>query len=413
MTSSGALPTTSSGPLAPAREPARDEGGVTLGAAFLMATSAIGPGFLTQTALFTALFGADFAFAVLASVLVDVAVQANVWRVLGVSRMRGQELATALLPGLGTGVAVLVALGGLAFNVGNVAGCGLGLNVFGLPTAWGATLSGLAAVVLLWRPRAGRALDVFAKTLASLKIVLTAAVMVWTRPDYAAAARAMVMPSRVAFLPIVTLVGGTVGGYITFAGVHRLLDAGIGGPGDARRLGRAAVTGIVITGFMRVLLFLAVLGVVGRGGVLDRSNPAASAFRLGAGEWGYRLFGVVLWAAAISSVVGCSYTSLSFFSGVAALRRRSGLAVAAFIGVSLGLFLLVGRPVGLLIAAGALNGLILPVTLGVVLLAARRRDLMGAYRHPRPLLVAGWLAWAVSVAASGRAIVEALGSTPK
>src|SRR5713101_19646 len=119
MASSPARPTTSRGPAA-GGPPARDEGGVTLGAAFLMATSAIGPGFLTQTALFTALFGADFAFAVLASVLVDVAVQANVWRVLGVARMRGQDLATALLPGLGTGVAVLVALGGLAFNIGNV-----------------------------------------------------------------------------------------------------------------------------------------------------------------------------------------------------------------------------------------------------------------------------------------------------
>jgi Mn2+/Fe2+ NRAMP family transporter len=415
MTSPAARPTTSSDPSAREGERAGGggEGGVTLGAAFLMATSAIGPGFLTQTALFTALYGADFAFAVMASVLVDVAVQANVWRVLGVARMRGQELASALLPGLGTVVAVLVALGGLAFNVGNVAGCGLGLNVFGLPTAWGATLSGLAAVVLLWRPRAGRALDVFAKTLASLKILLTAAVMVWTHPDYAAAARAMVMPSRVAFLPIVTLVGGTVGGYITFAGVHRLLDAGIGGPGDARRLGRAAVTGIVVTAFMRMLLFLAVLGVVGRGGVLDRTNPAASAFRLGAGEWGYNLFGVVLWAAAISSVVGCSYTSLSFFRGVEALRRRSGLAVAAFIGVSLAIYLLIGRPVGLLVAAGALNGLILPVTLGVVLLAARRRDLLGAYRHPRPLLAAGWVAWAVSLVAGARAVAEALGGVAK
>jgi Mn2+/Fe2+ NRAMP family transporter len=346
-------------------------------------------------------------------VLVDVAAQANVWRVLGVARRRGQELASALLPGLGSVVAVLIALGGLAFNVGNIAGCGLGLAVLGLPTAWGATLSALLSVVLLWRPRAGRALDLFAKGLGGLMIVLTAAVMVWTRPDYAAAARGMVLPSRVAFLPILTLVGGTVGGYITFAGVHRLLDAGMGGPGDARRLGRAAVTGIVITALMRVLLFLAVLGVVGGGGVLEAGNPAASAFRLGAGEWGYRLFGVVLWSAAITSVVGCSYTSLSFFSGVAALRRHGGLAVAGFIGVSVALYLLVGRPVGLLMAAGALNGLILPVTLGVVLVAARRRDLMGEYRHPWPLAAAGWLAWAVSLVAGARAVLEALAGPAK
>ena len=37
------------------------------GAALLMATSAIGPGFLTQTAVFTSALRADFAFVILAS----------------------------------------------------------------------------------------------------------------------------------------------------------------------------------------------------------------------------------------------------------------------------------------------------------------------------------------------------------
>src|SRR4051794_20151578 len=63
-----------------------------LGAMFLMATSAIGPGFITQTATFTAQLGAAFAFAILASILVDIAVQLNVWRVIGISGQRGHEL---------------------------------------------------------------------------------------------------------------------------------------------------------------------------------------------------------------------------------------------------------------------------------------------------------------------------------
>ena len=56
--------------------------------------------------------------------------------------------------------------------------------------------------------------------------------------------------------------------------------------------------------------------------------------------------------------------------------------------------------------AGALNGLILPVTLGVVLVAARRPDLMGAYRHPVGLQGVGWLAFLVSVAAGALALGE-------
>lgn len=63
-----------------------------IGAIFLMATSAIGPGFLTQTATFTAQLGAAFAFAILVSIILDIAIQLNVWRVIGISGLRAQEL---------------------------------------------------------------------------------------------------------------------------------------------------------------------------------------------------------------------------------------------------------------------------------------------------------------------------------
>lgn len=62
--------------------PARASRASLAGAAFVMATSAIGPGFLTQTAVFTAQFGASFGFAILLSVLVDLGAQLNIWRVL-------------------------------------------------------------------------------------------------------------------------------------------------------------------------------------------------------------------------------------------------------------------------------------------------------------------------------------------
>jgi len=381
-----------------------------VGAAFLMATSAIGPGFLTQTTVFTDRLRADFAFAILASVLVDLAVQVNVWCILGVARKRGQEVASAVVPGLGLLLAVLVSLGGLVFNVGNLAGCGLGLAVFGLPVWLGALLSAGFAIFLLARPGAGRVLDLFAKVLGGVMILLTAAVMLATRPDYGAALVATVKPGRVEMLPILTLVGGTVGGYISYSGVHRLLDAGVGGVKDLPTLTRSAGLGILIAGVMRVLLFLAVLGVVSRAGALEAANPAASAFRLGAGEWGYRLFGLILWSAAITSVVGCTYTSLSFLRGLPGTEEAaSPRGPLYFVFVSLLFFLALGHPVRLLILAGGLNGLILPLTLAVVLLAARRRDLVGEYRHPAPLLAAGWAAFLVSVAAGVLSVLELRG----
>ena len=105
---------------------------------FLMATSAIGPAFLTQTAVFTAQFYASFAFAILISIIIDIGAQINIWRILVVTGLRGQEISNKVLPGLGTIISILIAFGGLAFNIGNIAGAGLGLNaIFGLDVKWG------------------------------------------------------------------------------------------------------------------------------------------------------------------------------------------------------------------------------------------------------------------------------------
>lgn len=49
-----------------------------IGGAFLMAMSAVGPGFLTQTATFTQSEGANFGFAILICIIVDVIVQLNI-----------------------------------------------------------------------------------------------------------------------------------------------------------------------------------------------------------------------------------------------------------------------------------------------------------------------------------------------
>ena len=87
------------------------------GSVFLMATSAIGPAFLTQTAVFTAQFYASFAFAILISILIDIGAQINIWRVLVVTGLRGQEVSNKVVPGLGTVISILIAFGGLAFNI--------------------------------------------------------------------------------------------------------------------------------------------------------------------------------------------------------------------------------------------------------------------------------------------------------
>jgi Mn2+/Fe2+ NRAMP family transporter len=55
----------------------------------------------------------------------------------------------------------------------------------------------------------------------------------------------------------------------------------------------------------------------------------------------------------------------------------------------------VGKPTQLLIFAGAINGLILPIALGIVLVAATNRRLMRGYQHPKWMLASGWVVVAV------------------
>lgn len=368
---------------------------VLLGAAFLMATSAIGPGFLTQTVVFTATLGASFGFAILVSVLFDLGAQLTVWRVVVAGRLRAQELADRVLPGLGKLLTAMVAIGGLAFNIGNVAGAGLGLNaLLGLDTRLGAALSAAIAIGLFLSREAGRAMDRFAQFMGAVMVLLTVYVAVVAAPPVGEALLRTVAPARLDALSIITIVGGTVGGYITFAGAHRLLDAGVAGAESVGQATRSAALGIGVASLMRVVLFLAALGIVSQGLRLDPANPAAAVFQHAAGAAGYRVFGAVMWAAAITSVVGSAYTSVSF------LRPGSAGLITAFIVVSTGIFLAVGRPVTVLIAVGALNAFVLPVGLGAMLFASRRSDLMNGYRHP-PVLWAAGAAVAVLMAGLG------------
>jgi Mn2+/Fe2+ NRAMP family transporter len=364
---------------------------VLAGAAFLMATSAIGPGFLTQTATFTEQLGASFGFAILLSVLFDLGAQLNIWRVLIASDRRAQDVANLVVPGLGHALALLVMIGGLAFNVGNVAGAGLGLNViFGMDVKVGAVLSAAIAIALFLVKEAGRAMDRFAVALGFVMVGLALYVAIASHPPYAEALVRSFAPIHVAPLSIVTIVGGTVGGYITFAGAHRLLDAGLGGPGSVGAATRSATSAILIASLMRVVLFLAALGVVSHGNALDPANPPASVFRLATGEAGYRVFGVVMWSAAITSVVGSAYTSVSFLRGIVPRAdERWARLVIGFIVLSTVVFVTIGRPVKVLIMVGALNGFILPLSLGVMLVAASRRVVVGDYHHPRLLTALG------------------------
>ena len=115
-------------------------------------------------------------------------------------------------------------------------------------------------------------------------------------------------------------------------------------------------------------------------------------FQIAAGNLGYRFFGFVMWCAAITSVVGASYTSVSFFKTLHPLiDKHSRIIVSFFIITATVIFIFLGNPVNLLIAAGAVNGLILPIALAVILVASNKNKIVGDYCHPVWMQAAGWI----------------------
>lgn len=367
-----------------------------IGAIFLMATSAIGPGFITQTATFTVTLGAAFAFGILASIIIDFVVQQNIWRVVTLTKMHSSEIANLTIPGSGYLLAILVIFGGLIFNVGNIAGAGLGLNALvGLDPKWGGLISALLAIYIFSSRKASTFIDRIIIVLGLVMIGLTLFVAFASNPPVGEALRQSVLPDTVDFAMITTIVGGTVGGYICYAGAHRLLDKGAVGIENIKVVSSAATKGILVVGLMRYILFLAILGVVASGVTIDISgqsaNPASQAFQAAAGNFGLRIFGLILWAAALTSVIGAAYTSMSFITAFkkSVTERQRNIATIIFIAISLAVYLMMGTaPAALLVFAGGFNGLILPIGLTIfVYIGWKRADLMSGYHYPR------WLLW--------------------
>lgn len=112
-----------------------------------------------------------------------------------------------------------------------------------------------------------------------------------------------------------------------------------------------------------------------------------------------------MWAAAITSVVGSAYTSVSFIKTFhPTFQRNEKWIIIGFILVSLTIFLFIGNPVKLLVAVGALNGFILPIALSIMIFAAYRSR--QTYKHPLILTIFGLLVCIATAAMSIFTIIK-------
>lgn len=177
----------------------------------------------------------------------------------------GQISQIKLFPDFGYFIAFLVSLGGLVFNIGNVGGAATGFNiVFGFLLKVGTVVAGVIGILIFLSKDAKNFMDKLDQILRKHHDCYRTVVF-RSKPPVVEAISSVghlnEFPNLV--FPIITLLGGSCGGYITFSGAHRLLDAGFSGTKDLPHVRRSVLMGVSVSGVMRILLFLkTVLGVV-------------------------------------------------------------------------------------------------------------------------------------------------------
>ena len=108
---------------------------------------------------------------------------------------------------------------------------------------------------------------------------------------------------------------------------------------------------------------------------------------------GYRLFGLALFSAGVTSVIGAAYTSVSFLKTLNPyIAKNENWFIVGFIAFSTLVMVALGGAKKMVILAGAVNGLILPISLACILLACRNKKVVGEdYKHPVVLQILGWI----------------------
>jgi Mn2+/Fe2+ NRAMP family transporter len=359
-----------------------------LSAAFLMATSAIGPGFLTQTTVLTQKLGYSFAFGILLSIIIDILAQTSIWRALGFANMRATTFGNKVFPFFGTAIAILVAFGGFVFNIGNASGAGLGMEAsLGISSEIGALVSAAFVLLIFNSKKSMVLLDYAVKFMGILMLILIFSMLFVVKIDWTLLFKSFIMPEKIDSMAILTIIGGTVGGYISFAGIHRLLEAGISGKENLEQIDKSASFGIILTGICRIFLFIGTLGVISAGHELLADNPTSSVFLIVFGDWGKLLFGIMIWFAAITSLIGATFTSMTFLIDVSPFfEKHKRVFTILFILLSTLIFVFIGKPVNLLLYAGYFNSFVLPFALIMVLLGLQK-DFMKGYSHPKILML--------------------------
>ncbi|HKU68992.1 MAG TPA: NRAMP family divalent metal transporter [Candidatus Baltobacteraceae bacterium] len=172
-----------------------------------------------------------------------------------------------------------------------------------------------------------------------------------------------------------------------------------------------AALGTVIAGFVFWFIVIATGATLGlQHHQVQTAQDAANALAPLAGRWASAVFGIGLLGSSIIALPVLAGTSayvvaemFDWRKGIDAKFQQAPFfyaVVIATLAIGVGITFAGVQPIPLLFAASIAGGLATPITLFFVLLAAGSTQLMGAFRPPLWLRVAGWIVFAIVSAAA-------------
>ncbi len=326
----------------------------------------------------------------------------------------GQGLAGLIRERFGvrwTAFAVLTMLvANLGTTMAEFAGMAAALAVFRVPPQVSAVVSSLIVVLLLARGSFGRIQYLFVAIGVAISVAyFTSADL--ARPDWADAARSLILPritlSEAYFLTLVGVVGTTITPWGQALIQSYVADKGLG-PRDLTAVRVDVTLGSgVLTNLVAALIVIATaVTIYPTGGTIENAADAARALGPFAGPSAVALFAVGLFAAGLLGLgtvpLSSAYFACEAFGWERGLHWRWREApvfygLLAFFIAAAALFTLIpGLPlIQVMFLAQVVNGLLLPIIL-VFVMRLSREPRLGDLRSGPALYALGWAVTALA-----------------
>lgn len=381
-----------------------------LGPGFLIVGSFIGPGTVTSSTRAGSQYGFTLFWCILFSVIAVIVMQGMAAR-LGIITQEGlaenlkhdfadRPVLRNILCGL---VAVAIAVGGFAYMSGDLTGTALGVSALtGVSTKIIAPIWGICILLIL--NLAGDAVKYLEKLLGVCVIIMAAVfviTMIIVRPNLGELLHGCIptIPEG-GLMTCLSLIGTTVVPYNMFlhaASAKRTWHSPEELPLCAFGTTVPMIIGGIVTGAI-----LVTSATVMRGMEVNNAMDMAVQLEPTLGSLAQPFMAVGLIAAGISSAV-CTPMGVSYvFAGLFGWKtdrsdKRYTITNAAVLITGIVIAALGTNPLGLIMTAQAVNGIVLPVVVGVTLYLTSRSRIMGKYKNGVITNILGLAIFAISL----------------